>query len=362
MFYMLSALKEVFSPFNLFRYITFRAAMASVTTFLLTLALIPVFTRFVRDRKVREHALREDCPDLDRFQKAKEGTPTMGGVMIVGSIAVSVCLWTDLSNPYVLLSLFTLVYLAVLGGIDDYVKLTCRRPGRRGLTKRTKLVWEILLGGFIGSYVYFNPDTPSTLDLPFFKGLWHLGVGYIPFAALVLIATSNAVNMTDGLDGLATGSVAIVAAALALLSYVTGHGTFSQYLWIPFVPGAGELTVFCAAMFGAALGFLWYNGYPASIFMGDTGSLALGGTIGAMAIFIKKELLLLLLGGIFVLEAGSVVLQIVAYRCFRRRIFKISPLHHHLQLCGWPESKIIIRFWIIGIILALVSLVTLKVR
>ncbi len=362
MFYYLSQLRDVFFGFNIFRYITFRAAMAGLTTFILCLVLAPWFIRKLKKFKIREITKREDCPDLDQFQHSKQGTPTMGGIFIIGTILVATLLWANLSNPYVLLTMFTCVYLAVLGGIDDYVKLT-HQGSRRGLSKRTKLLWEILLGCFIGSYVYFNPATLTTLDVPFFKEFaMDLGILYIPFAALIVVGTSNAVNLTDGLDGLAIGSVLMVSLTLAILSYLTGHAQFSGYLFIPFIPGAGELSVVCAAILGASLGFLWFNCPPACVFMGDTGSLSLGGTLGIIAVLIKKELLLVIMGGVFVAEALSVIIQVISFRVFHKRVFKMSPLHHHLQLSGWHESQIIIRFWIIAIVLAIVTLMTLKIR
>ncbi|HBR15355.1 MAG TPA: phospho-N-acetylmuramoyl-pentapeptide-transferase [Candidatus Omnitrophica bacterium] len=364
MFYYLSQLRDVFFGFNIFRYITFRAGMAAVTTFLFCIILGPILIRKLKQFKIQEIAKREDAPDLDKFQHSKEGTPTMGGLIIIGSILFSVFLWADLSNRHIILTLITCCWLAVLGWIDDYFKLTKKgKPGQRGLTKRTKLMWEIMLGCFIGSFVYFNPGTSTQLDFPFFKNLvMNLGIFYIPFVALVVIGTSNAVNLTDGLDGLAIGCVLIVSLTLGVLSYVSGHVNFAEYLFIPFVPGVGELTIFCSAMVGASLGFLWFNCHPASIFMGDVGSLSLGGTLGVIAVLIKKELLLVLLGGVFVFEAVSVILQVISFRAFGRRIFKMSPFHHHLQLSGWNESKIIIRFWILAIILALVTLTTLKIR
>jgi phospho-N-acetylmuramoyl-pentapeptide-transferase len=362
MFYYLSELRDVFSGLNIFRYITFRAAMAGLTTFLLCVVFGPFIIERLRKMKVREVAKRNDTPALDRFHLPKEGTPTMGGIFIIGSILLSVFLWADLENPFILLTAFTCLWLAVLGGIDDYVKL--KGAGKkRGLTKRNKLMWEVLLGCFIGSYVYFSPDTSTKLDLPFFKNIvWDIGIFYIPFVAIIVIGTSNAVNLTDGLDGLAIGCVLVVGLTLAVLSYITGHLTFSSYLFIPFISGAGELAVFCAAIMGASLGFLWFNCHPATIFMGDVGSLSLGGTLGIIAVLIKKELLLVIMGGIFVLEALSVILQVFSVRVHGKRIFKMSPLHHHLQLSGWDESKIIIRFWIVAVILAMVTLMTLKIR
>ncbi len=367
MFYYLSEFRDVISFLNIFKYITFRAGMAAVTTFVLCLILGPIFIKHFKKRSLGEKAKREDCPALDQFQTAKEGTPTMGGIFIVGSILLSVLLWADLSNPFILLTIFTCIYLGMLGGIDDYVKLTQKNhkglKSVRGLQARTKLIWEIILGIFIGTYIYCYPGTSTQLDFPFLKKfIIDFGFLYIPFVALVVVGTANAVNFTDGLDGLAVGSVAIVSLTLALLSYVTGHLKLSEYLFIPYIPGTGELTVFCAAIVGAGLGFLWFNGYPATVFMGDVGSLALGGTIGIISVFIKKELLLVLLGGIFVIEALSVILQIFSFKMTRKRLFKVSPLHHHLQLSGWNESKIIVRFWIVGIILALLTLTTLKIR
>ncbi len=362
MFYYLSGLKDIFFGFNIFRYITFRAAMAGLTTFVLCVILAPWFIRKLKEFKIREVAKRDDCPDLDKFQHSKQGTPTMGGIFILASIVISVALWADLGNHYVLLTMFTGVYLAVLGGVDDYVKLTHRGP-KRGLPKRTKLLWEILLGCFVGSYIYFHPGTSTKLDVPFLKNIiFDLGIFYVPFVALVVVGTSNAVNMTDGLDGLAIGSIMMVSLTLAILSYITGHAQFSEYLFIPFVPGAGELTVVCAAILGASLGFLWFNCPPASVFMGDVGSLSLGGTLGMIAVIIKKELLLVIVGGVFVVETLSVIMQILSFKLRRKRIFKMSPLHHHLQLSGWQESQIIIRFWIISIILVIITLMTLKIR
>ncbi|HPB67827.1 MAG TPA: phospho-N-acetylmuramoyl-pentapeptide-transferase, partial [Candidatus Omnitrophota bacterium] len=309
-------------------------------------------------------ARRKDCPGLASFHDKKEGIPTMGGIFIMGSILVSVLLWADIGNRYIILSLLTALYLAILGFVDDYVKLT--KPGQHGIRARTKFLWQILLGCFIGSYVFFNPDTTphfaTQLDVPFLKNMLGLGWLYVPFIALVIIGTSNAVNLTDGLDGLAIGCVLIVSGTLAILCYITGNVNFSQYLFVPYVANTGELTVFCAAIAGASLGFLWFNCHPATIFMGDTGSLSLGGCLGVIAVFIKKELWLILLGGIFVAEAMSVILQVFSFKMTGKRIFKMAPLHHHFQLSGWHESKIIIRFWIIGIIFSLMTLALLKIR
>ncbi len=361
MFYYLAELRDVFFGLNIFRYITFRAGMAAVTTFLICLILGPYFIRKLKELKVNEIAKRDDAPALDHFQAGKEGTPTMGGIFIIGSIVLSVLLWADLSNPYVVLTLMTCVYLAVVGGVDDYIKLT--QKGRRGLSKRSKLFWQIVWGAVVGAFIYLHPNTSTKLDVPFLKdAVIDLGLFYILFVVLIVVGTSNAVNLTDGLDGLAIGCTLMVSITLAILSYITGHLKFSEYLFLPYVAGAGELAIVCAAIMGASLGFLWFNCYPASIFMGDVGSLALGGTLGVISILIKKEMLLVIMGGVFVIEALSVILQVVSFKLRGKRIFKMSPLHHHLQLSGLKESKIITRFWILAIILALVTLTTLKIR
>lgn len=362
MFYYLSEFKDLFFGLNIFRYITFRAGMAAITSFLLCLILGPLFIKKLKSLQIREKTQRDDCPQLNPLHRAKEGTPTMGGIFIIGSILISVLLWAHLTNLYVLLAMLTLVWLAVLGGADDYIKLT-QKGRHRGLRARTKLIWQVLLGLLMGIYIYTQPAIPTTLDIPFLKKLIvDLGIFYIPLIILVIVGSSNAVNLTDGLDGLAIGCVMMVALALGILSYVSGHGKFSEYLFIPYISGAGELTVVCAAILGASLGFLWFNCYPATVFMGDVGSLALGGSLGAIAIFIKKELLLVILGGVFVAEALSVILQVVSFKLTGKRLFKISPLHHHFQLAGWNESKVIVRFWIIAMICALLTMTTIKIR
>ncbi|MFP4472799.1 MAG: phospho-N-acetylmuramoyl-pentapeptide-transferase [Candidatus Omnitrophota bacterium] len=361
MFYYLSELKDVFFGFNVFKYITFRAAMAAVTTFLLCVFLGSPLTRWLKKKRIREFAKRRDCPDLDRFAETKDGIPTMGGLLMAGSILISVSLWADLSNRYILLTMLTCLYLAVLGFIDDYVKL--KKDGHSGLKMKTKFCWQILLAFFIGSYIYFDPATSTVLDVPFFKDiLLPIGYFYLPLVALIILGTTNAVNLTDGLDGLAVGCILIVSLSLAVLSYLTGHVQFSQYLLIPYIARAAEMTVFCSAMVGASLGFLWFNCCPATIFMGDTGALSMGGCLAVIAVLIKKELLLVLIGGIFVMEALSVILQVASFKMFRRRIFKVSPVHHHFQMSGWDEPKIVVRFWIINIILAVIALITLKIR
>lgn len=362
MFYWLSTFRTHFFELNIFKYITFRAAMAAITTFVLCLILGPVFIRYSKRLAISERAKRDDCPTLENFHNAKEGVPTMGGIFIIGSILLSVLLWADLTNKYIVLSFLTCLFFAVIGLVDDYMKLK-KKGKHRGLRARTKFLLQVLWGCSLGAFLYLNPGLNTNIDVPFLKNLViDLGILYVPFVALVIVGATNAVNLTDGMDGLAIGCVMIVSATLSVLCYVSGHLKFSEYLLIPYLPGAGELTIFCFAILGASLGFLWFNCHPASVFMGDVGSLALGGSLGAIVIFIKKELLLVILGGVFVFEALSVILQVASFKIRHKRIFKMSPFHHHLQLSGWPESKITIRFWIVCIILALLTLTTLKIR
>lgn len=362
MFYhLLYPLRELFFGFNIFRYITFRAAMAAVTAFALSMLLGPALIRKLSELKVGENIRKNECPGLYPLHKGKEGTPTMGGILILLSIIGSTLLWGDLSNQYVMLVIFATAWLGIIGFADDYIKLVKKRS--MGLNPRMKFLWQLLLGLIIGVTVSYDPIIGGRLDVPFFKELVvNLGIFYSIFAALVIVGSSNAVNLTDGLDGLAIGCIIMVALAYSGMSYLTGHIRFSNYLNILHVPGVGELTVFCASIVGAGLGFLWYNTYPASVFMGDTGALALGGAIGVVAVLIKKELVLLLVGGIFVAEAVSVILQVGSYKLRRKRIFLIAPVHHHFQLKGWAEPKVTVRFWIIGAVLALLSLATLKIR
>ena len=362
MFYFLSQYFLNSSHFNIFRYITFRAGMAGVTAFLLCMILGPLFINLTKQRRIRESAKRRDAPGLEVFQAKKEGTPTMGGVFIIGSILLSVGLWGNWSNMFVAMTSWVCLSFAVLGGYDDFVKLKGIGP-HRGISARAKSFWQVLIALIVGIFVYLSPNITTNLDVPFFKNLIvNLGPFFVFWVVLVVVGSCNAVNLTDGLDGLAIGSTLMVAFTLAILSYVTGNIEMSEYLYIPYVPGAGELTVFCTAIVGASLGFLWFNCYPATVFMGDVGSLALGGSLGMIAVLIKKELWLVVLGGVFVIEAGSVILQVLSYKITGKRIFKMSPFHHHLQLSGWNENKIIVRFWILAIILAMLTITTLKIR
>jgi phospho-N-acetylmuramoyl-pentapeptide-transferase len=343
--------------FNVFRYITFRTAMALMTALILSLCLGPWMIRTLRKRQIGE-TIREDGPERHR---AKAGTPTMGGLLIVGSLVASVLLWGNLGNRLVWIVLLVTIALASIGAYDDWLKLRTRRP----LKIREKFGAQLVVGLALGIYLHAVPAEGVTtqLSVPFVKD-WvpDLGLAYVLFVALIVVGASNAVNLTDGLDGLAMGPVIVAALALGVLAYLAGHARLSEYLYIFKVKGAGELTVFCGALMGASIGFLWFNAHPAEVFMGDAGSLALGGAIGTLAILSKSELLLPFIGGLFVVEAASVILQVASFRLTGRRIFRMAPLHHHFELMGWPESKVVIRFWILALLMALLALTTLKLR
>ncbi len=362
MFYhLLYPLREFFFGFNVFRYITLRAAMASITAFLVSLVIGPLVIRFLHHLDLKQTIKREGFSQLYAVHQEKEKTPTMGGLLILGSLLISTLLWADLANRYVWLCMGVVAVLGGIGFIDDTLKLL--KKDSKGLKAVTKLLAEWALGLAVGACLYFESSSWQFVSVPFLKGTFlALGPLFIFFTALVIVGSSNAVNLTDGLDGLAIGCTAMVAVTYGVFSYVAGNVKFSEYLQIPFVNGAGELAVFCAALFGAGIGFLWFNSHPASVFMGDTGSLGLGGALGAVAVFTKKELLLLLVGGVFVAEALSVILQVASYRLRKKRIFLMAPLHHHFQLKGVSESKVVIRFWIVSFILSLSGLAALKLQ
>jgi phospho-N-acetylmuramoyl-pentapeptide-transferase len=345
---------------NVFRYLTFRTAMAAVTALLLALVLGPPMIRLLKRRQIGQ-AIREAGP---KSHMAKAGTPTMGGLLILLAVIVATFLWMDLSNRFVWIALGTLVLLGAVGFADDFVKFSRRRS--LGLTGRGKLLPQILVGLAIAWAIrqWAGHGMVSTLvTFPFFKRfVIDLGVLYLPFVATVVVGSSNAVNLTDGLDGLAIGSVGIAAGTYAILAYVTGNALTARYLQIPFVPQSGELAVFCGALVGASLGFLWFNCHPAEVFMGDVGSLPLGGAIAAVAVMTKHEVLLSIVGGLFVLEALSVIVQVGSFKATGRRVFRMAPLHHHFELSGWAESRVIIRFWILSIFFAVLGLSTLKLR
>ncbi len=359
MFYhYLYPLHQSISAFNVFRYITFRTIYASLTAFLLCFFFGPWVIGRLRKLQVGQY-VRDDGPQT---HLKKAGTPTMGGALIIGSVAVSVLLWTDLENAYVWVALYVLIGFGLIGFADDYLMQVKKQS--KGLSARGKFLLQVLLALTAGLMLYNISDFTTTVTIPFFKRASpNLGWWYIPFAALVITATSNAVNLTDGLDGLAIGPFTIAAATYMIFAYVAGHARIAQYLQIPPVPGCGEIAVFCGALAGAGLGFLWFNAYPAQVFMGDVGSLSLGAVMGVVAVITKQEVLLVLVGGLFVVETLSVIFQVGFFKLTKgRRIFKMAPLHHHFELKGWPEPKVIVRFWIVAIALALLALSTLKLR
>lgn len=356
---LLYSLKDYFFGFNVFKYITFRTALAVITAFLITYLSGPYIIERLR-RLSFTQVIRDDGP---KSHLKKEGTPTMGGLMIIGSVVITVLLWGDLHNRYVLLMLLSIVGFGFIGAYDDYLKVIKKNP--KGLRACKKFGAQIGLAALISIILYLNPEDPykTVLSVPFFKRLLiELGIFYIPFSIFVIVGSSNAVNLTDGIDGLAIGLVAIAVIANGVLVYIAGHAGLAKYLQVLFLKGTGELTVFCGALLGASLGFLWFNAYPAEVFMGDVGSLGLGGSLGTLAVITKHEIVLAVVGGIFVIETVSVILQVASYKLTGKRIFKMAPIHHHFELLGWQEPKVIVRFWIIGIMLALLSLATLKIR
>ncbi len=356
--YLLVPLAKYHILFNVFRYITFRTAMATVTALALSFLLGPSVIRRLRALQSGGETIREDTPERHR---AKAGTPTMGGILILSAILLSTLLWADLRNRYVWVIILATTGLGLIGLLDDWQKVRTRK----GIAAARKFGLQILLIGLLLGWLFFFPPSgfSTLLAIPFFKG-WLIPLGWlwILFAILVIVGASNAVNLTDGLDGLAIGPVIMAGGAFAVIAYLTGNFKAADYLRILNVKGAGELTVFCGALVGAALGFLWFNSYPAQVFMGDVGSLALGGAIGTLAVLTKAELLLPLIGGLYVVEAGSVIIQVLAFKLTGKRVFRMAPLHHHYELAGWPEPKITVRFWIISFALALLALATLKLR
>ncbi len=355
---LLLPLVDKFTFFNIFQYITFRASYAAVTSLFLSLLFGPKLIATLKRMKAGQE-IRQDGPET---HLSKSGTPTMGGLLILVTVSVSVLFWQDLDNLYTWITLLTLVGFGSIGFVDDYLKIT--KKNTEGLQAKLKMGIQIILSTVIVVLLYiYRNDQTTLLYLPFVKhAVLDLSYLYIPFGVLLLVGTSNAVNLTDGLDGLASGLVIFVGITFAVITYLTGRVDYSSYLQIPFVRNSGELTVLCFALVGAATGFLWYNAHPAEVFMGDTGSLSLGGVIGVIALITKKELLLIIIGGVFVLEALSVIIQVVSYKMRKKRVFKMAPLHHHFELKGWDESKVVIRFWIVGAMFTILSLSTLKIQ
>ncbi|CAI8176388.1 MAG: Phospho-N-acetylmuramoyl-pentapeptide-transferase [SAR116 cluster bacterium] len=346
--------------FNLFRYITFRTGGATITALLISLLCGPAMIRWLKDHQAEGQPIRSDGPET---HLAKIGTPTMGGLLILGAFVFSTLLWMPLSNPYLWPVLTVAVAFGAVGSVDDWMKL--RRRSHHGMSGRVKLVLQLLVA-FVVTLVFIELSPPQLrygVAIPFLKdSLVPLGLLYVPFAMLVMVGASNAVNLTDGLDGLAIVPVMIVAACFGLIAYLAGNVNFAGYLQINYVPGTGDLAVMCGALLGAGLGFLWFNAPPARVFMGDTGSLALGGALGAMSVATRHEMVLAITGGLFVLETLSVILQVASFKLTGRRIFLMAPLHHHFERKGWAESTIVIRFWIISVVLALAGLSSLKLR
>jgi len=343
--------------FNVFKYLTFRTIYAVITALVVSFLLGPWMIRKLEALQAKQ-VIRTDGPES---HLKKQGTPTMGGLLILASVIIPTLLWADLANLYVWLALFIIAGFGLIGFVDDYRKIV--KKNTKGLSPRQKILWQAFLGTLVGLFLVNVPGFSTELTIPFFKNIHpDLGWFYVPFVMLVIVGASNAVNLTDGLDGLAIGPVAINAGTFMLFTYIVGNVKLSSYLQIPYVAGVGELAVLCGAMVGAGLGFLWYNAYPAEVFMGDVGSLSLGGGLGTLAVITKQEILLVIVGGIFVVEALSVIFQVGSYKYRGKRIFRMAPIHHHFELKGVAEPKIIVRFWIITIILALVAISTLKIR
>ncbi len=360
LYHLLYPLAEDFAIFNLFRYITFRTGCAVITALVIGFIIGPAIIKWLKKKQGDGQPIRSDGPET-HFKKA--GTPTMGGLMILISAGISVLLWADLTNPYVWIIGGVIVAFGLIGAADDYAKLTKR--SHEGISGKIRLMLEFSIAFVaVAAYIHFTTtDIATGLAIPFMKDfLLPLGIMMIPFGMLVIVGASNAVNLTDGLDGLAIVPVMIAAACYGLISYLVGNALFSDYLGIQFVPGTGELAIICGALIGAGMGFLWFNAPPAMVFMGDTGSLSMGAGLGAMAVVVKHELVLAIIGGLFVLETLSVVIQVVSFKLTGKRVFRMAPIHHHFEKKGWSEPTVVIRFWIIAVILALVGLSTLKLR
>ena len=352
-------LESYYDVFRVFHYLTFRAILGVLTALLISFLIGPWMIRRLSRYKIGQ-SIREDGPQ-SHFSKA--GTPTMGGTLILVSIAVSTVLWADWSNRYVWVILGVTLAFGLIGFVDDYKKLVLRNS--KGLAARWKYFWQSVVGLSAALFLYFTATVPAEtiLIVPFFKTImFNLGWSYVLLTYFVVVGTSNAVNLTDGLDGLAIMPTVLVGGALGIFAYASGNVNFSEYLGIPFIPKAGELVVFCGALVGAGLGFLWFNAYPAQVFMGDVGALALGAGLGVLAVLVRQEIVLMIMGGVFVMETVSVMLQVLSFKLTGKRIFRMAPIHHHFELKGWPEPRVIVRFWIITVILVLCGLATLKLR
>ena len=357
--YLADYLSQFYSGFHVFQYVTLRAILGVLTALGIALIVGPSMIRRLNFNQIGQ-VVRDDGPES---HLSKSGTPTMGGALILVAIAVSTLLWADLSNRYIWVVLLVTIAFGIVGFIDDYIKLVRQDP--KGLISRYKYFWQSVIGLAAALFLYITAVSPveTALIIPFFKDVViPLGAWYVLLTYLVIVGSSNAVNLTDGLDGLAILPTVMVAAALGLFSYLTGHSEFARYLAIPYIAGVGELTIFCGTLVGAGLGFLWFNTYPAQVFMGDIGALALGAALGCIAVLVRQELILLIMGGVFVIETLSVVVQVLSYRTRGKRVFLMAPIHHHYELKGWPEPRIIVRFWIITVVLVLIGLASLKIR
>jgi len=357
LYHLLYPLHAKLSAFNVFRYITFRTVLAILSALIISFLLTPWLIQKLNALRVKADK-REDVPER---HEVKKGTPTMGGFIILVATIIPTFLWADLRNSYIWIVTLALVLFGAVGFVDDMRKL--RSPQSKGVPGRTKFLLEILFAVIISVLIYYKGEFLPQLTVPFFKNVApNLGIFYILLCILIIVGTSNSVNLTDGLDGLAIGPALTVSATFTLFAYVAGNVIFAQYLQISYVKGAGELTILCGAMLGAGIGFLWYNAHPAELFMGDTGSLALGAGLGTIAVIIKQEVLLVIVGGIFVMETLSVIIQVLSFKWRGKRVFKMAPIHHHFELKGWNEAKIVVRFWIISVILGLIAITTLKLR
>ncbi len=352
-------LTQIHTGFNVFNYLTLRSILGVLTALIISFVVGPVIIRKLSQYQIGQ-TVRKDGPST---HLSKAGTPTMGGSMILVGIGISTLLWADLSNRHIWVVLIVTMLFGAIGWVDDYRKLII--GDSRGLSARSKLIWQTLIGMCAAYYLYSSAQTPieTQFIVPFFKDVViDIGWWFVPFACLVIVGASNAVNLTDGLDGLAILPAVMVAGALGIIAYATGHARFSEYLGIPYVPGVGEMVVFCGAIAGAGLGFLWFNTHPAQVFMGDIGALALGAALGILAVVVRQEVVLIIMGGVFVVETLSVIVQVVSFKLTGRRVFRMAPLHHHFELKGWPEPRVIVRFWIITVILVLIGLASLKIR
>ncbi len=352
-------LSDFVRAFSVFQYLTLRSMVSAMTALLLSLIIGPIFIEKLSRQQIGQR-VRLDGPES---HLAKDGTPTMGGGLIIVVITIATLFWGDLSNRYIWLVLSVTCAFGLIGWLDDYLKI--RRQNSDGLSARWKIFWQTIVAVFASSYLYTTADMPIQTDLivPFFKEVaLPLGFGFIVFSSLMLVGMSNAVNLTDGLDGLAILPTVMVGGGLGLIAYLVGNSEYSTYLQIPYIPGTGELSVFCGALIGAGLGFLWFNTYPAQVFMGDVGSLALGAALAIVAIVTRHEIVLLIMGGLFVLETASVIVQVISYRFTGRRVFRMAPIHHHFELKGWAEPKVIVRFWIITVVLVTIGISSLKLR